>query len=105
MTRGILIRPAASRDLDEHARYIARDSGLEVALRFYDAAEETFTLLRLHPLIGRRTPLRNPFLAHTRMPAVKNFGNYVVFYRPVSKGIEIVRVIHGSRDFESMVEE
>ena len=84
MTSRILIRPAASRDLDEHARYIARDSGIEVALRFYGAAEETFRLLRRHPLIGRRARLRNPLLIHARMLSVKGFRNFVVFYRPVS---------------------
>jgi toxin ParE1/3/4 len=25
-------------------------------------------------------------------------GNYVIFYRPVQKGIEIARVIHAARD-------
>jgi plasmid stabilization system protein ParE len=25
-------------------------------------------------------------------------GNYVVYYRPIIDGVEIVRVIHGARD-------
>jgi toxin ParE1/3/4 len=25
-------------------------------------------------------------------------GNYLIFYRPISDGIEIVRVLHGARD-------
>jgi toxin ParE1/3/4 len=26
------------------------------------------------------------------------FGNYVIFYRPMENGVEIVRVLHGARD-------
>lgn len=32
-------------------------------------------------------------------------GRYVVFYLPLSRGIEVVRVLHGSRDIESVFEE
>jgi hypothetical protein len=28
---------------------------------------------------------------------VKNFERYLVFYRPIQDGIEVVRVIHGAR--------
>ena len=31
-------------------------------------------------------------------------GRYVVFYLPLSRGIEVVRVLHGSRDIESIFE-
>jgi len=34
----------------------------------------------------------------------KNFDQHVVFYRPVQRGIEIIRVVHGSRDLEALVE-
>jgi toxin ParE1/3/4 len=27
-----------------------------------------------------------------------SFGNYVIFFRPVSDGIDVVRVVHGARD-------
>jgi toxin ParE1/3/4 len=41
---------------------------------------------------------RRPELA----PGIHGFpvGRYVVFYRPSSNGIEIVRVLHGARDLE-----
>lgn len=28
-------------------------------------------------------------------------GNYVIFYRPIGDGIEIVRVLHGARDIDA----
>jgi toxin ParE1/3/4 len=29
-------------------------------------------------------------------------GNYVVFYRPIENGIEVVRVLHGRRDIAAL---
>jgi len=30
-------------------------------------------------------------------------GNYLIFYFPLADGIEIVRVLHGSRDVENLL--
>lgn len=61
-------------------------------------ADETFGLLLSHPRLGRVTQIQNRLLANTRMFPVKDFSELIIFYRPFSKGIEIVRIIHGSRD-------
>jgi toxin ParE1/3/4 len=31
-------------------------------------------------------------------------GNYVIFYRPAKDGIEVVRILHGARDFPPLFE-
>jgi toxin ParE1/3/4 len=98
VNRRILIRPAANRDLEKQAQYIAADSGIETALRFYEMADETFRLLLSHPRLGKATQIQNPRLANTRMFPLRHFVEFVVFYRPLGKGIEIVRVLHGARD-------
>jgi toxin ParE1/3/4 len=38
-------------------------------------------------------------------PNLRSFvvGNYVVFYRPSNDTIEIIRVLHGSRDIDSIM--
>lgn len=33
---------------------------------------------------------------------ISRFRMYIVFYRPAPDGIEILRVIHGARDIESL---
>ncbi len=38
MTRQYHVLPAADRDLDEQAAYLAANANVELALRFYDAA-------------------------------------------------------------------
>ena len=102
MNGRILIRPAADRDLDAQADYIAAGSGDDAALRFYRAAEQTFRLIAERPGIGRRVRYRNPLLAETRMFRMRGFSKHLIFYRPLSNGAEIVRVIHGARDIESL---
>jgi toxin ParE1/3/4 len=32
-------------------------------------------------------------------------GNYVIFYRPIHEGIEIIRVLHAGQDVRSLFEE
>ena len=32
------------------------------------------------------------------------FGRYVVFFEPLSDGIDVVRVLHGSRDIDAALE-
>ena len=34
---------------------------------------------------------------------VRGFESYVIFYRPLSDGIEVVRVLHGAQDLENML--
>jgi toxin ParE1/3/4 len=102
--RRVLIRPAADRDLDEQAEYLAAHQSLEMALRFYRAAEQTFRLLASQPKIGKVTAYRSPFLAGMRMFPLKRFSKYLVFYRLLESGIEIIRVLHGARDIESLFE-
>jgi toxin ParE1/3/4 len=36
---------------------------------------------------------------------MRGFSKHLIFYRPLSNGAEIVRVIHGARDLEGLFEE
>ena len=61
-----------------------------------DILDEKFVLWATQPFIGR---LWDELAADLRsMP----FGRYVVFFLPVVDGIDIVRVLHSSRDVDSM---
>jgi toxin ParE1/3/4 len=37
-----------------------------------------------------------------RQQAVKEFRKYLVFYQPTESGIEVLRVIYGTRDIEAI---
>jgi toxin ParE1/3/4 len=89
------------RDLVELADHIAQHN-LDAALRFLDAADETFAFLAVNREAGQRYPTTREELAAMRVWPVHGFRNHLVFYRPIGEGVEIVRVLHGARDFEAL---
>ena len=103
MKPAILVRPAAERDLDEQAEYLATHGNLERALRFYQAAEATFELLASRPWIGKVKQFRSRFLTNVRTFPLKGFPKHLVFYLPIEHGVEIIRVLHGARDLEILL--
>ena len=105
MKRAILVRWAAERDLDEQAEYLATQGNLERALRFYRAAGVTFELLASRPWIGKVNQFRSRFLTNVRTFPLKGFPKHLVFYLPIEHGVEIIRVLHGARDLEILLQE
>ena len=104
MTPRFTILPAANQDLDDHAEYLAAEASLEAALRFYDAADESFTFLAQNPGVGAPRTSRNPALAGVRVWRVHGFAKHVIFYRAAPDGIEVVRVLHGHRDIDALLD-
>ncbi len=105
LKRAILVRRAAERDLDEQAEYLATQGNVERALRFYRAAEATFELLASRPGIGKVIQFRSRFLTNVRTFPLKGFPKHLVFYLPIEHGVEIIRVLHGARDLEILLQE
>jgi toxin ParE1/3/4 len=89
----ILITPAAEDDLINIWVYIARDNP-EAAGRTYSAAEETFKTLAAMPEIGTVYWTKRSKLKGLRFFPVKQFHNYVIYYREITDGVEIIRVLH-----------
>ena len=83
--------PASLRDYQVIWDYVARDNlhAADELLRTFDTKLE---LLSDHPKAGPARPeLR---------PRVRSFpvGDYLLFYRPIRGGIELLRVLHGARN-------
>ena len=91
----VILAPEADSDLWEIARYIARRN-LPAACRFIDSVYEKGELLASNPQLGRQ----RDELAH----GLRSFpvGPFVLFYRPTHRGIEIARILRGSRDIPSL---
>jgi len=102
MSAGVRKRAGAKRDLAQHSGYIAGDS-LDAALRFLAAAEETMRALAAMPRQGAPWVSPDPRLADVRRHPVRGFGNYLIFYRPVAGGIDVLRVLHGAQDIPSVL--
>ncbi|MGD9824169.1 type II toxin-antitoxin system RelE/ParE family toxin [Desulfobacter sp.] len=89
----IFITPAAEDDLINIWIYIARDNP-KAADRTFQAAEATFELLAEMPSIGVSYWTTHPKLKDVKFFPVKNFSDYIVYYRELTECIEIVRVLH-----------
>ncbi len=70
--------------------------------RFLIAAEETFKQLGEMPKMGKLCQFSHPNLIDVRQQAIKGFRRYLIFYRFIDSGVEILRVIHGARDIEDI---
>jgi plasmid stabilization system protein ParE len=96
------LTPRALNDLSEIWDYIAEDS-ISAANRVESAILSACNSLARHPLIGSKrieiTPLPVRFWTLTRFP------NFIVVYRPESKPLQIVTVLHGKRDLKALFEE
>ena len=88
--------PAAEVDLCELWLHIA-DESPAIADQFLDLLAAKSSLLARHPDLGER---RSEFGVGIRCFPV---ASYVIVYRPIEDGVELVRVLHGGRDFESFL--
>lgn len=104
MTRLIAITPRASFDLDQQVAYIAKDN-LDVALRFFDSARQTFSQIAQTPDIGRLYKISKPRLSGLQKWSVKGFEKYLIFYRLQDDRIEVVRILHAARDIPTILEQ
>jgi toxin ParE1/3/4 len=96
------VKPKADRDLDDYADYLAREANLDVALNFLSASYETFALLADNPNMGWGSRLKNPAVKTLRVFRVSTFERMLILYRPLSDGVDILRVVHGSRNLRAL---
>ena len=101
MRRRIVRRPLAKRDVVQLGDFIAQDS-LAAARRFRDAVKTTLAMLLASPDIGGCWETSNPKYEGMRSWSVEGFPNHLIFYRPISEGIEVIRILHAARDLESL---
>jgi toxin ParE1/3/4 len=102
----VLKREAAKRDLIAQWVWYAENEGVELADRFLSAAEKTLALLATQPEIGASSFVRKPELqGMRRFPVSDGFEKILLFYFPLKNGVDLVRVVHGSRDLERLLTE
>ena len=98
----VIKRVAAKRDLTDHFVFLGENASVDVARRFLHAANVSFQALAKMPELGAQRTFRNPRWSSVRAWPVKGFERYLIFYRPLTDGVEILRVIHGARDIERL---
>jgi toxin ParE1/3/4 len=98
---GHLRSPQADSDLDDIWYYVVSHGGsFETADRLIDSIVRRFFLLARHPHVGR---VRD----HDLRPGLRSFpvGEYVIIYRLQEGDVLILRVLRGSRDIASLLNE
>lgn len=88
---------SARKDIVEIAHFIAADS-VEVGHRFYEMVDRTVEEVRGFPSMGRLWRPRSARLGEVRFIPVRTFRQYLLFYRERANRVEVLRVMHGSRN-------
>jgi plasmid stabilization system protein ParE len=90
-------------DLDECFDYLAKEAGIKKAKAFVKSAHESFHYLAKYPEAGAPLHIYRPQYMYVRKWPVEAHEKYLIFYQPWSsgwrRGVEIIRVIHSSRDW------
>ena len=102
MSRRIIKSDLALNDLDEQAEYIRLRSP-RAALRFLEAAEALFGQLASMLGIGERVETTNPLSQGLRGFPISKFPSQIVYYKPLTDGIIVIRVLHGARDVDRIL--
>ena len=95
--RTVKVAAAAEEDLKEIWAYVA-EYDTEAANKVVKEIIGKFAILRDYPHMGRE---QGGLLINLRSLAVKS---HIIFYQPTEDGIEILRVLHSSRNIERMFE-
>ncbi len=90
------LTPLAEADIEAIVRYLAEDDP-QAAIRWYDDIHRRCQRLGDMPGLGAtRSDLR---------PGLRSFplGNYLALYHEIDEGAEIVRIIHGARQWHGVL--
>jgi toxin ParE1/3/4 len=100
----VLKRRAAKRDLTAQWVWYAENASVEIAERFIAAAEQAIDLLCVQPESGIPVIVRKAELRGVRrFPLSGGFEKHVLFYFPLKDGIDLIRVVHGSRNLNRLL--
>jgi toxin ParE1/3/4 len=97
-------RAHARRDVEAAGAYYAREAGGDVESTFYIALDRAVTLLRREPDAGSLRWSHDANLTGLRSWPLKGFP-YLVFYTHGSRGIDVTRVLHTSRDIPATLQD
>ena len=86
----------ASNDLFEYSELIARDKPI-AAYEWVEKIESVCTTLATHPEMGqtRISKKHGPCRSFTS-------GKYVIFFRAIESGVEIIRIVRGGLDLDNI---
>lgn len=97
MTKPVVPREEARRDVASAVDLYLAEAGERVALRFIDEIERTYSLIGRHPGAGSLRYAFELAIPELRCVPIRRFP-FLVFYRDTERAVDVWRVLHAKRD-------
>lgn len=98
----VILRPQVPTDLESILDFFA-ERNPAIADRFADILAATLEDLAAMPGKGSPKNFRHRQLADIRSWTVPGFRNYLILYRPVDVGIDVLAITHGARQLAKLL--
>lgn len=99
-----VIRPTAKRDILRQFLFLLENDAPETAERFIEAVDRAVSQLTRQPRIGAPKKTKNPRLAGLRRWPVNGFDDIGIYYLLTKDVLRIVRILHGKRDVDRIID-
>lgn len=100
----LVIRPAAKQDILRQFQYLLNKDAPEAAVRFLEVVDRTLLKLSHQPRLGAPKRFKNLRLAGLRRWPVAGFEVVGIYYLLTKDILRVVRVLHGKRDIDRVLE-
>jgi toxin ParE1/3/4 len=97
-----IVRPKAWLDIEESMTWLRERADNQIAIRFWQSAQETFAALARQPGLGRLRADLKPL--GLRSWQVDGFEKWLIFYLTGETEVEIIRVRHGMMNLPEIFE-
>jgi toxin ParE1/3/4 len=104
ISKPIVPREQANRDVDEALECYLKEASDKVALGFIGALEKAYAHISRHPASGSTRYSVELNLPGLRSWSVMRFP-YIVFYVEATDHVDVWRVLHGTRDIPPWMQE
>lgn len=97
----VVFNAVAVNDLEEITRYIDQ-ANPEAAIAVREDILSSAQVLGMHPGLGIRPRFSSSKFAGVRFLPASRYSSYLLFYRELTDEVEVLRVLHGSRNLPSL---
>lgn len=95
----IIVQPQAELDLIDHFEYLALHANEATARKFLNSIMMACELLSEMPELGSVRRFKRKDLRNIRLWPLRDFREYLLFYKPLNTGITLIRLIHAKEDY------
>ena len=97
----VILTALAQEDIHDIVSYLGEQS-YDMGDRFFDQINKTLERLSDMPELGTVTRWKDRRSKPIRIWSVKNFPNHLIFYQVETDELVVLRVLHGSTNYETL---